>query len=97
MSNLYNLLEEILINQRKSIINNDIENLERLSNEAKGILQKLKDKKEDIEPEKARKLRDELIKNIDILNFTSNITNGIIETIKKEQIIRSSATCIKRV
>ena len=94
--NLTESLEEILVKQRKSIVQGDIKELDDLTERAQKIVAKLRETGGIRTQDEAKKLSDELSKNIDILQFAQKLTHGLLESIKTEKIISKTGTIRKR-
>jgi len=94
--NLTESLEEILVKQRKSIVQGDIKELDELTDRAQKIVAKLRKSGGIRTKDEANKLSSELSKNIDILQFAQKLTHGLLESIKTEKIISKTGTIRKR-
>ncbi len=97
MQNLALSLGELLKKQRQSIVDNDIQELDRLTKKTQLVVEKLKQSGGIRTRRHAELLSEELNKNMDILYFARNITSGLLQTMQAEKVLKKTGSVRKRV
>jgi len=81
--------------QRDSIVAGDINELDRLTEKTRDVIEKLHQTGGIRNRKQAELLSEELQKNIDILHFARNITSGLLQTMQAEKVLSRTGSVRK--